>query len=97
MSYEKQASVELTREELKELEANGQVMIPSGDLNNNNTIITSATINDISMIKAMDLPLKKNKMAFKTKFFYAFGHVYNDMTVRISFVIHIFSFSLINF
>lgn len=86
MSLEKQTSVELSREELKELEANGQV-IPSGDLNNNSTSIT----NDTSMNKVMDSPLKKNRMAFKTKFFYAFGHVYNDMTVCFTFTIIVFS------
>lgn len=87
MSYEKQTSVELSREELKELEANGQV-IPSGDFNNNDT----------SMIKAMDSPLKKNRMSFKTKFFYAFGHVYNDMTVCfISFLFKLFFLSILCF
>lgn len=82
MPCEKQTSVEhLSREELKELEANGQVNISacSSDLDSNNN-----TGNDNNNFKSNKMipPPAKSRMSFKTKFFYAFGHVYNDMTVR---------------
>lgn len=80
MPYEKQTSVEhLSREQLKELEANGQVIASNSDLDSNNNTSSISGSNNNSMVKM--IPPKKNRMSFKTKFFYAFGHVYNDMTV----------------